>query len=182
MLFSLLNQGTFLFPILFCLNFDILPWKVFAPVSIYSAVLILHLSLWILLLLLYLTLWMFSKNMSLALCSFFLSLLYTLNKILTLVAFLFLLVLKLNHISFPDPSCMSTSSALSCFYLQVYMSKTKINIYSNKKMPRHKHKCTKWKRKMTNKHKMFKITSYQKNANQNKKGIPFTPIKLSNTI
>lgn len=35
---------------------------------------------------------------------------------------------------------------------------------------------------MTNKHKMLKITSYQKNANQNKKGIPFTPIKLSNTI
>ena len=28
--------------------------------------------------------------------------------------------------------------------------------------------------KMTNKHKMFKITSYQRNSNQNKKDITFT--------
>lgn len=31
---------------------------------------------------------------------------------------------------------------------------------------------------MTNKHKMFKITSYQRNANQNKKGIPFTTYQV----
>ena len=35
---------------------------------------------------------------------------------------------------------------------------------------------------MTNKHKILKMTSYQRNTNENKKGIPLSTIKLSKTI
>lgn len=43
-------------------------------------------------------------------------------------------------------------------------------------------RCRQEMHKMTNKHKMFEITSYQRNSNQNKKDIPFTSIKLSKII
>lgn len=48
-------------------------------------------------------------------------------------------------------------------------------------MLRHKQNAQNEKENI-NKHKVFKITSYQRNTNQNEKGISCIPIKLSKTI
>lgn len=179
MILSLLNQETSMFLILSVITFDIFPWKVLPLVSTYSGN-IPCLSLWILLL------HFVIKAVDVFQEYVIGPLLFLFCTRLIKYSLLWLLFLPCAKTKFTFPLLTPPASLLPLHY-PAFTSKStclkpKLIHTPIKKCQDTNRNAQNEKRKMTNKHKMFKITSYQRNANQNKKGIPFTPIKLSNTI